>query len=144
MTKPRQIVGDHVEAVPLLSSIFSVLQVSVHVTDRRHDFRVRKEEKMTSTPRYIRAIHTEPAGSNNHEHITQVRWNTLTDSTLNPDTKERVISWLNQGSENQAFVSAGSNLAVVKVVNPTPPRSPYLRTIKDGSWSDNLLSLPRF
>ena len=94
--------------------------------------------------RYIRQIHTEPTDSNNHEHITALRWNTSKDSTLRPDTKVQMIAWLNQNIENQAFVSVGSNMAVVKVVNPTPPRTPYLRTVKDGQWSDNLLSLPRF
>lgn len=93
---------------------------------------------------YIRQVHTEPTNSNQYEHITALRWNTLSDTTLKAITKEGLISWLNESSSNQAYVSVPPNVAVVKVANPNPPRSPYVHTVKDGVVTDNLLSLPRF
>lgn len=144
MTKPQHNVGHHAEAVSLLTRIFSVLQLSELVTDIRRDFTYGEGKSMLNESRYIREIHTESADSNYHEHITALRWNTLSNSTLNFITKVDLIAWLNEGSEHQAFVSVGTSLAVVKVINPAPPRSPFVQTIKDGTKSDNLLWLPRF
>lgn len=99
---------------------------------------------MTEESRYIREIHMEPSDSKNHEHIASVKWNTQKDSRLILDTKAEMIRWLNLGGGRLAFVKVGSNLVLVKVINPAPPRLPFLETVKDGTQLDNLLSLPRF
>jgi hypothetical protein len=93
---------------------------------------------------FIKEIHTDPTGSTFYEHITALKWATLGDASLNLISKVDLIAWLNKSKENQALVRVGTNEAVVVVVNPVPPRLPFLRTVKDGDWSDNLLSLPRF
>ncbi len=144
MTKPRQIVEDHVEAVSLISDIFSVLQGLEEVTDRRQDFYVRKVINVSNAEIYIREIHTEPANSYNHEHIIAVGWNTKEGVPLSQESKAVMVSWLNQGGQNQAFVSVGSNIVRVVVIEPTAPKLPYLRTVEDGTPTDNLLTLRRF
>ena len=98
----------------------------------------------TEEARYVREIHLEPSDSKNHEHIESVKWNTLNDSRLHLETKAEMIRWLNLGNGRLAFVKVGPNRALVKVVNPAPPRLPFLETVKDSTQLDNLLSLPKF
>lgn len=49
-----------------------------------------------------------------------------------------MVEFIDNG--NSVFVS-GNPDAKVGVVKGTPP---YLRTYADGTWTNNLLSLPRF
>lgn len=91
--------------------------------------------------RYIKRIHTEPSGSQNHEHITKVEYTDVYDSALVVVQKETMLDWLDASPDNQAFVRDGQGRIEVKIVRGARP---YLRTLKDGRWSDNLLSLPRF
>lgn len=90
---------------------------------------------------YIQAVHTEPTISNNHEHITMLKYNEIGNLTLRDVSKMGLVEWLNKDSSNQAYVKVGQNQARVYVV---PAQPPYVRTIADGVWADNLLSLPRF
>ena len=90
---------------------------------------------------FIKGVRTEPVGNNDHVHITMLRYNEIGNPTLRDVSKNGLIEWLNGNSNNQAFVKVGQNQVRVYVV---PVQPPYVRTVADGIWTDNLLSLPRF
>lgn len=76
-----------------------------------------------------------PSTANDHEHISEVRW----EQPGKTDTcTKAIIDFIEKG--NAVYVH-GSPDAQVGVVRATPP---YLRTYADGSWTNNLLILPRF
>jgi hypothetical protein len=54
-------------------------------------------------------------------------------------TTSQAVDWLNRG--NKLYVAGETGAVEVKVVNANPP---YLRTVADNSYTDNLLALPRF
>ena len=84
---------------------------------------------------YIIAVHLE--NGEEHEHITKVNWQGGSNS--NTCSRADMIGWLNKG--NRAFVTDNVRTVEVGVVQASPP---YLRTIADGRWTNNLLALPRF
>lgn len=89
---------------------------------------------------YITHIRLSPENSRQHEHITHVYWSEHGTSKEGPWTKQQAVDWINGGGE--ARVSADQRYDVrVHVVNASPP---YLRTAANGTYTDNLLSLPRF
>lgn len=85
---------------------------------------------------YITAVRMSPSTANDHEHISEVRWEQpgKTDTC----TRQAMIDFIDKG--NAVYVH-GSPDAQVGVVRATPP---YLRTHADRNWTNNLLSLPRF
>jgi hypothetical protein len=89
---------------------------------------------------YITGISMSPKDSQQHEHITHVYWSEYGTSSEAWWTKQQAVDWINGGGD--ARVSAGGRYDVkVHVVNASPP---YLRTAANGTYTDNLLSLPRF
>jgi hypothetical protein len=54
-------------------------------------------------------------------------------------TTTQAVDWLNRG--NKLYVAGETGAVEVRVVTATPP---YLRTVADNSYTDNLLALPRF
>jgi hypothetical protein len=85
---------------------------------------------------YITAVRMSPPTANDHEHVSEVRWE-QPGKTSSCD-KQSMVNFINEG--NPAHVH-GSPDAQVGVVTGTPS---YLRTYADGNWTNNLLSLPRF
>jgi|JI10StandDraft_1071094.scaffolds.fasta_scaffold106269_5 hypothetical protein len=85
---------------------------------------------------YITHVRLSPPNSNDHQHITHVRWQQTSKS--GESTKAAMVAFIQEG--NTVWV-AGPPDAQVGVVNGNPP---YLRTHADGQWTNNLLSLPRF
>lgn len=88
----------------------------------------------------ITAIKLE--GGSAHEHITDVLWRSAA-TALGHCPRLAIVSWLEESNENQAVLAGASGLLHVAVVR-RPNQSPYIRTHKDGVWTDDLLSLPRF
>lgn len=85
---------------------------------------------------YITHIRLSPPTSNDHAHITEVKW--LQGAEAGSTTRQGMVDFINQG--NAVYVQ-GNPDARVGVVNASPP---YLRTYADDQWTNNLLSLPRF
>ena len=85
--------------------------------------------------RYITQIHLE--GGARHEHITEVRWNE--GGVIGMATRSEMVEWILNGGE--ARVRAMPVDVRVEVIRTTPP---YLRTVANGAYTDNLLALPRF
>ena len=54
---------------------------------------------------------------------------------------DQAVSWIEKG--NQVMVAGPDGPAVVQGVR-VAGQPPYVRTVADGIWADNLLQLPRF
>ena len=89
----------------------------------------------------VSSIHTEPSGSRDHVHITRLRYLQDGIGSEIEVSKVAMIELLKSSSDNIAYVSDKDGIAIVQVVNGLIP---YLQTIRDGRYSDNLLALPRF
>ena len=87
---------------------------------------------------YITAVHME--GGSGHEHIASVRWTNSATNSSDTSTREQMVTWL-RSNPHGARVSDGYREVEVGVVNATRP---YIRTVADGVWTDNLLALPRY
>ena len=86
---------------------------------------------------YVTAI--SPASARQHEHIADVRWLDSGNSTSKTMTKAQAVDWLRQG--NKLYVAGDTGAAEVRVVDANPP---YIRTVADNTYTDNLLALPRY
>lgn len=85
---------------------------------------------------YITHVRLSPPNSNDHQHITNVRWSQP--GQTGDSTRAAMVEFVNNGN---SVLVRGNPDAQVGVVKATPP---YLRTHADGVWTNNLLSLPRF
>jgi hypothetical protein len=87
---------------------------------------------------YITAVHMEQGQG--HEYIASVQWRNPASNETGQSTKQTMVDWINNGGVARVRDNQGNEIAV-GVVNGNPP---YLRTYADGTWTDNLLALPRF
>jgi hypothetical protein len=86
---------------------------------------------------YITAV--SPGTADDHGAIAKVKWLNSADSTSSNMTTQQAVEWIRGG--NELSVAGPGGAVEVRVVNATPP---HLRTVANGKWADNLLSLPRF
>ncbi len=56
-------------------------------------------------------------------------------------TKALVVEWLEEDAQHTLWVAGETGPIEVRVVQAMPP---YLRTVADNTYTDNLLALPRF
>lgn len=90
---------------------------------------------------YITDVHMELGGSG-HEHIAEVKWRNPQSGETGQSSRSTMVDWI-ENKNGDARVTDGTRTVQVGVVTPT--RSPkYIRTHADGTWTDNLLSLPRY
>jgi len=87
---------------------------------------------------YIEAVHME--GGTRHEHIAEVQWRDPSDGKRGNSTREAMVDWISN-KHGDARVTDGRNTVQVGVVQGYHP---YIRTHADGTWTDNLLALPRY
>ena len=90
---------------------------------------------------YVTQIRLSPPDSQQHEHITHVRWVEAGRAKTEVITRQEAVDWLNTGASNRLWVRGTPKDSEVLVVDADPP---YLRTAADGYYNNNLLSLPRF
>lgn len=91
----------------------------------------------------IRVTHIRMSvGGTLHEHITDYRWVGYEDGEEGQSTRQKLVDWI-AGEGGVAYVESAASRVLVGVVNPTHGH-PYLRTYANETWTDNLLSLPRF
>lgn len=86
----------------------------------------------------ITAIHLD--GGTRHEHIASVKWRNPSTSKVGTSSRATMVDWLRDAT-NRAYVTDGQHTVSVGVVDG---KTPYIRTHKDGVWTDNLLALPQF
>jgi hypothetical protein len=77
-------------------------------------------------------------GGDEHEHIAEVEWQNLEWGNTGESSVDALISWLDE-ADNIAVVGR-SKVDVVR----SPTGSSWLQAVRDGFWSDDLLSLPRY
>jgi len=85
----------------------------------------------------ITAVHTE--GGYGHEHIASVRWRNPSTSKVGESSRREMVEFINQNDAGAAKVTDG-----VHTVNVGVFKDKWLRTYADGTWSDNLLALPKY
>lgn len=85
---------------------------------------------------YITHVRLSPPDSRDHSHITDVRWSQS--GKTGTSSRQVMVDHIRGG--NPVYVQ-GSPDAKVAVVEASPP---YLRTVADGYYTNNLLNLPRF
>ena len=91
----------------------------------------------------IRVTHVRlSAGGYAHEHITDLRWVSYETSKSGDSSKSTIVNWIDVEG-GTAYVESGTTKVPVRVVKPSG-QTPYLRTQANRTWTDNLLSLPRF
>lgn len=89
---------------------------------------------------YIAAVHM--SGGDQHQHISQVVWMNGVTFKSGINTAAGMVNFI-ETKNGDVKVSDGTTAVAVGVVHPEHGR-PYLRTHKDGKWTDNLLALPRY
>jgi hypothetical protein len=81
---------------------------------------------------------TKPHPSSNHEHITHIggfNWKWDRDMVIRSvEAKQNVFYVIDPVTGKKAYIG---------VVRPRDGRAPYLQTYADGTWNNNLLSLPQ-
>jgi hypothetical protein len=89
---------------------------------------------------YITEVHMSEPGQH-HGHIAAVRWEAQSSPQTGESTREEMVEWIGD-KEGFAHVrdSEGHDVEV-QVVRADPP---YIRTVRDGNASDDLLALPRY
>lgn len=87
---------------------------------------------------HVAAVRMAQGGSR-HEHIAEIIW--VTDAFKSGKSSvANIVSHLRQ-HPGSIEVSDGKKVAKVEVVDAKPP---YIRSVADGSVSDNLLTITRY
>lgn len=81
-------------------------------------------------------------GVRDHEHISDLRWTSLSDGGHGESSKASIVSWID-GEGGRAFVGPDSARVRVDTVHPAFGQA-FLRAEANGSWTDNLLALEEF
>ena len=82
------------------------------------------------------------AGGTLHEHIAHFGWIGYEDGKGGQSTRQQLVGWID-GESGVVYVKSATSKVRVGVVKPALGY-PYLRTYANETWTDNLLSLPRF
>lgn len=88
---------------------------------------------------YTTHIRLSPPISRNHQHIPDVKWRDPSGGDTGQSTRQTIVDWIDRGGE--ARVHGNPFDVKVVVVRDTPP---YIRTVANGTRTDNLLNLPKF
>jgi hypothetical protein len=79
-------------------------------------------------------------GAVTHENVTAVLWQST--SSSGHSSRQGLIEWLRAEVGNKAVVAGNGHLTPVLVVEVAAAE--HLRACRDGTWTDDLLQLPRF
>jgi Protein of unknown function (DUF3892) len=83
------------------------------------------------------------SGGKGHEHISSLQWRNTQSGVTGQSTRQAIVEWLEESKANQAVVAKNGSWVYVGVRRPAHGLH-YLSTYADGTWTDNLLALPRF
>lgn len=86
---------------------------------------------------FITAIHL--VAGTDHSHIERVRWLNCADAKSNIMTVAQAVALLDRGTK--LYVATTDTPIEVRKVKAARP---YIRTVADNTWRNNLLELPRF
>jgi hypothetical protein len=89
----------------------------------------------------IRITDIELDGGAGHEHIVRLWWINPSNANTGDNTRDEMVSFIEQGDGEAYVEDKRGNRADVGVVTPTNGDK-YLRTHADGVGTNNLLALP--
>lgn len=89
---------------------------------------------------YITHIRMSAPYERGYDRIAEVKWRNPSDGATGQNTVPQIVDWI-RNQKGVAKVTDGRRTADVIVVDDQPP---FLRTVADGAYSDNLLALPTF
>jgi hypothetical protein len=80
-------------------------------------------------------------GGQDHKHIAKLKW--IADVTAKPgeNTRAELVAWFRDSGGKGYVKDSRGNQVSVRVVDANPP---YLQTLADDKWTDNLLALPTY
>lgn len=87
---------------------------------------------------YITARRME--GGSGHEHIAHVKWENRASTEKGKSSRAVMVDFIDNKA-GEARVDDGTSFVRVITVAANPK---YIRTVSDGTYTDNLLSLPTF
>lgn len=80
-------------------------------------------------------------GGSDHKHIAKLKWIADVSGMEGENTRDDLVAWF-RDKDGEGYVKDSiGNKASVQVVDADPP---YLQTVADGKWTDNLLALPTY
>jgi hypothetical protein len=82
------------------------------------------------------------SGGTTHQHIAHLWWSNPSTGKTGDNTRAQVVAWIEQDNGKAYVEDAYRHRVDVHVVRPVSGPK-YLRTQRDGVWTDNLLALPR-
>ena len=83
---------------------------------------------------------TKPNRYSSHEHITEIGNNSVTPCWRMK--REDVIRMIDSNQARFFTIDQATQTKVYIYVVREAGKAPYIRTVADGKWKDNLLSLP--
>lgn len=89
---------------------------------------------------YITHVRMSAPSARGHDRIVELKWRNPSDGATGQSTVQQIVDWI-RNKQGVAKVTDGRRTADVVVVDASPP---FLRTVADGAYSDNLLALPTF
>ena len=89
----------------------------------------------------VTKVHMSPGGSL-HEHIEEVMWENPADGSSGRSSVATMVDFIDN-QNGKAYTWDGYNRAEIHTVHPAY-RRPYIQTVADGKWTNNLLALPRY
>jgi hypothetical protein len=90
----------------------------------------------------IRFTAIRMSGGTSHQHIIHLWWVNPADGSTGDNSRDYLVDWI-ENQHGKAYVEDRyGHRADVGVVHPkVEPK--YLRTHRDGVWTDDLLALPK-
>lgn len=88
----------------------------------------------------IRRIHL--SGGREHQHISSLEWTQENSTVAKVSSRGEIVSFIESKGAAYVLDQSGHRVAVGVVVPSHGDK--YLRTHRDGVWTDNLLALPKF
>jgi len=90
----------------------------------------------------IRFTAIELSGGTQHEHIVRLWWVNPANGKTGDNSRAELVDWIEKENGKAYVEDRVGHRVDVHVVTPQYGLK-YLRTKRDGVWSDNLLALPR-
>lgn len=88
---------------------------------------------------YVTAVKMSPGGTQ-HEHIEEVRWLNSSDSKTGNSPVASMVTFIEKPNTVQVQGPPAVNVGV----NKTEAGQKYIQTFADKTWTNNLLSPPRY
>ncbi|HZJ29338.1 MAG TPA: DUF916 domain-containing protein [Solirubrobacterales bacterium] len=127
--------GESSSLLPLLIGALILLLLAALVAWL---LRRRRSHQAPPSPTYVTAVHM-PEGPD-HEQIDFVQWQNPGTLAFGQSPREAIIEWISSGGDLRVRDPSGQELQVGVIDGDRP----HIRTHTGGTWTNDLLSLPRY